>query len=114
RNLLYSHTSITWRRRRTHPTLERFTNVDHGSVATLVNNISVDAIQQFRLVSSPYSAEYGSQAGPSINVVTKRGTSEFHGSGFEFIRHDKLNAYSWESKQVTTGAPQKPHLRFND
>ena len=113
-NVRVDDTAINGLRRRTAPTLDGISNVDHGSVGTLVNNISVDAIQEFRLVSSPYSAEYGSQAGPSINVVTKRGTSEFHGSAFEFIRHDKLNAYSWESKQVTSGIPEKAHLRFNN
>jgi hypothetical protein len=113
-NVRVDDTAINGLRRRTAPTLDGVSNVDHGSVGTLVNNISVDAIQEFRLVASPYSAEYGSQAGPAINVVTKRGSSDFHGSLFEFIRHDKLNAYSWESKQVTTGAPQKAHLRFND
>ncbi|HEY8226660.1 MAG TPA: TonB-dependent receptor [Pyrinomonadaceae bacterium] len=113
-NVRIDDTAINGLRRRTSPTLDGISNVDHGSVATLVNNISVDAIQEFKLVASPYSAEYGAQAGPSINVATKRGTSDFHGSLFEFIRNDKLNAYSWESKQVTVGAPSKPYLRFND
>ena len=113
-NVRIDDTAINGLRRRTAPTLDGISNVDHGSVGTLVNNISVDAIQEFKLVSSPYSAEYGSQAGPSINVATKRGTADFHGSLFEFFRHDKLNAYSWESKQVTVGVPQKPYLRFNN
>ena len=113
-NVRIDDTAINGLRRRSSPTIDGISNVDHGSVATLVNNISVDAIQEFRLTTSPYSAEYGAQAGPAISVATKRGTSDFHGSFFEFFRHDKLNAYSWESKQVTTGAPQKPHLRFND
>jgi hypothetical protein len=107
-------TAINGLRRRAAPTLDGISNVDHGSVGTQVNNISVDAIQEFRLVSSPYSAEYGSQAGPAINVVTKRGTADFHGSVFEFLRHDSLNAYPWESKQVTTRAPEKSYLRFNN
>ena len=107
-------TAINGLRRRTAPTLDGISNVDHGSVGTQVNNISVDAIQEFKLVSSPYSAEFGSQAGPSINVVTKRGTSQFHGSVFEFIRHDALNAFPWESKQVTSRAPEKSYLRFNN
>jgi Carboxypeptidase regulatory-like domain len=113
-NVRIDDTAINGLRRRTAPTLDGISNVDHGSVGTLVNNISVDAIQEFKLVSSPYSAEYGSQAGPSINVATKRGTSDYHGSLFEFFRHDALNAYSWESKQVTSGTPEKAHLRFNN
>jgi Carboxypeptidase regulatory-like domain/TonB-dependent Receptor Plug Domain len=113
-NVRIDDTAINGLRRRTSPTLDGISNVDHGSVATQVNNISVDAIQEFKLVSSPYSAEYGAQAGPSINVATKRGTSDFHGSLFEFFRHDALNAFSWESKQVTTGEPEKSHLRFNN
>lgn len=113
-NVRIDDTAINGLRRRTAPTLDGISNVDHGSVGTLVNNISVDAIQEFKLVSSPYSAEYGSQAGSSINVATKRGTADFHGSIFEFFRHDALNAYSWESKQVTVGQPTKPFLRFNN
>jgi hypothetical protein len=105
-------TAINGLRRRTAPTIDGISNVDHGSVGTQVNNISVDAIQEFKLVSSPYSAEYGGQAGPAINVATKRGTTEFHGSLFEFFRHDALNAYSWETKQRAT--PEKPYLRFNN
>ena len=111
-NVRIDDTAINGLRRRTAPTIDGASNVDHGSVGTQVNNISVDAIQEFKLVSSPYSAEYGAQAGPAINVVTKRGTNDFHGSLFEFFRHDKLNAYSWESKQGAN--PEKPHLRFND
>src|SRR5215813_9495479 len=113
-NVRIDDTAINGLRRRTAPTLDGISNVDHGSVGTLVNNISVDAIQEFKLVASPYSAEYGSQAGPSINVVTRRGTSDFHGSLFEFFRHDALNAYPWESKQVTSGSPTKSYLRFNN
>ena len=111
-NVRIDDTAINGLRRRTAPTIDGASNVDHGSVGTQVNNISVDAIQEFKLVSTPYSAEYGGQAGPAINVVTKRGTNDFHGSLFEFLRHDKLNAYSWESKQRSI--PEKPYLRFNN
>ncbi|HEX8146108.1 MAG TPA: carboxypeptidase regulatory-like domain-containing protein [Pyrinomonadaceae bacterium] len=111
-NVRIDDTAINGLRRRTAPTLDGASNVDHGSVGTQVNNISVDAIQEFKLVSSPYSAEYGAQAGPAVNVVTKRGTTRYHGSVFEFFRHDALNAYSWESKQ--RAVPEKPLLRFNN
>ncbi|HWR34362.1 MAG TPA: carboxypeptidase regulatory-like domain-containing protein [Clostridia bacterium] len=113
-NVRIDDTAINGTRRRFAPTVDGTSNVDHGSVATMVNNISVDAIEEFKLVSSPYSAEYGGQGGPAINVVTKRGTTEFHGSLFEFFRHDKLNAYSWESKRVTNREPEKARLRFNN
>lgn len=91
-NVRIDDTAINGLRRRTAPTLDGASNVDHGSVGTQVNNISVDAIQEFKLVSSPYSAEYGAQAGPAVNVVTRRGTTEYHGALFEFYRHDALNA----------------------
>lgn len=113
-NVRIDDTAINGTRRRFAPTVDGVSNVDHGSVATMVNNISVDAIEEFKLVSSPYSAEFGGQGGPAINVVTKRGTTDFHGSLFEFFRHDMLNAYSWESKQVTNREPEKPRLRFNN
>ena len=51
-----------------------------------------DAIQEFRVISNNYSAEYGRSTGAIVNVVTKSGTNEFHGTGFEFFRHDSLNA----------------------
>jgi hypothetical protein len=111
-NVRIDDTAINGLRRRMAPTIDGASNVDHGSVGTQVNNISVDAIQEFKLVSSPYSAEFGAQAGPAINVITKRGTKDFHGSLFEFFRHDKLNAFAWESKQSVS--PEKPYLRFNN
>jgi hypothetical protein len=111
-SLRVDDSAINGLRRRTAPTIDGISNVDHGSVGTQVNNISVDAIQEFKLVASPYSAEYGAQAGPAINVVTKRGTNEIHGSLFEFFRHDQLNAYTWESKQAAK--PEKPYLRYNN
>ncbi len=54
--------------------------------------ISTDAIAEFRVNSSLYSAESGSGAGAQVNVVSKSGTNEFHGSLFEFLRNDRLDA----------------------
>jgi Carboxypeptidase regulatory-like domain/TonB dependent receptor len=54
--------------------------------------ISTDTIAEFRVNSTLYSAESGSGAGGQINIVSKSGSNEFHGSVFEFLRNDKLDA----------------------
>lgn len=51
-----------------------------------------DAVQEFRVLTNSFDAEYGKYAGGVVNVVTKSGTNEVHGSLFEFLRNDKLNA----------------------
>jgi hypothetical protein len=54
-----------------------------------------DAIQEFRVVTNSYSAEYGRFGGGAVDVITKSGTNLFQGSAFEFFRHDSLNAKRW-------------------
>jgi hypothetical protein len=70
---------------------------------------SVDAIQEFKVQSSNYSAEYGGQSGANINVQLRSGTNAFHGSLFEFLRNDALDARGYFAP-----APRpKPVLRRN-
>lgn len=53
---------------------------------------SIDAIQEFKVLSYNYSAEFGTRAGPTVLVATKSGTNQLHGSLFEFFRNTKLDA----------------------
>jgi hypothetical protein len=63
-----------------------------------------DAVEQFRVITNSYAAEFGRFTSGVVDVVTKSGTNAWHGSLFEFLRNDKLNATAWN-------ALSKPPLR---
>ena len=70
--------------------LNDYANGAPGSV--LGGNLGVDAIREFSVLTSNYSAEYGKTSGGVVNAITRSGTKSFHGSAYEFIRNDKLDA----------------------
>lgn len=59
-----------------------------------------DAIQEFKIQTSLYDAGYGRNPGANMNVVTKSGTNDFHGTAFEFLRNTELNANDWFLNQA--------------
>jgi hypothetical protein len=63
-----------------------------GGIAILS---SIDSIQEFKVLTYNYSAEYGTRAGPTVLVTTKSGSNDFHGSLFEFLRNTSLDARSY-------------------
>ncbi len=73
-------------------------------------NIPLDAVREFSVQAGSYSAEYGDVAGGVINLQSKSGTNNWHGSLFEFFRNDALDAANFFSNQ--TGQP-KNALRYN-
>jgi len=70
--------------------LNDYANGAPGSV--LGGNLGVDAIQEFSVLTSNYSAEYGKTSGGVVNAVTRSGTNTFHGSVYEFLRNSSLDA----------------------
>lgn len=71
---------------------------------------SVDAIQEFKVESANYSAEYGRSAGGIISLAIKSGTNEWRGAAFEFLRNDKLDANNWFANRARL---TRPPLRYN-
>jgi hypothetical protein len=112
-------------------------NLDSGSNNSQINNVGIDFIEEVKIQTSNFSAEYGRNAGASINVVTRRGGNRFFGSAFEFLRNDKLDANNFFNNArgsftdnpdakapdviVPVGDPRigkkvvdRPTLRYND
>jgi len=87
-------------------------NVDQGSGSdSLQIYPSLESIAEFRVSTSNYSAEYAKSGSAMIEVVSKSGSSNFHGSAFEFVRNDALNADDWFLHRG--GQPKSP-LKHND
>lgn len=73
--------------------------VDNNSQSnSLSAQVSLDSIQEFKMITNLGSAEFGNHSGGTINIVTKSGTNEFHFSAFEFFRSDKLNSPNFFEK----------------
>lgn len=69
-----------------------------------------DSIQEFKVQTGQFDASYGRNAGANVNVVTKTGGNQFHGSVFEFFRNDALNANDWF---LNRNDVPRPELRQN-
>lgn len=82
--------------------------IDNNDVAF---SPSVDAIQEFNLISQNPPASYGNYLGGIISVTIKSGTNKFHGGAFEFFRSDLLNANEWSQNLFHQ---PKPKLRWNE
>jgi hypothetical protein len=85
-----------------------YSNGGPGSI--LGQNLGVDAIQEFSVLTSNYSAEYGKTSGGVVNAITRSGTNTFHGSAYEFLRNSGLDANDFFANAA--GQP-KPSFRQN-
>ncbi|HTG93592.1 MAG TPA: carboxypeptidase regulatory-like domain-containing protein [Pyrinomonadaceae bacterium] len=92
-------------------TVDGVNNMDVGSNRTLLVFPSVDSIQEFRVERNSFSAEFGQAQGAVVNLITKGGGNDFHGSVYEFFRNDTLNANNFFLNRA--GQP-KPQLEYNN
>jgi hypothetical protein len=82
---------------------------------------SLEAVQEVKVLVNSNSAEYGGAAGATVNVVTKAGTNQFHGHGYDYLQNDRLNAFQMDAKnlrarQIESGqlvTSNKPVVRNN-
>jgi len=72
-------------------------NNDVGSNRTILVYPSLESIAEFKMLRNAYGPEYGQASGAVVNIVTRSGGNQFHGSGFYSGRNDVLNAYDWFS-----------------
>lgn len=82
-----------------------------GQEQARVTRASIDSIQEIDFANNGYSADNGFSLGPQMNIITKSGTNEYHGTLFEFFRNDALDAKDF-FENATTGLPKQP-LRLN-
>src|SRR5580765_4678191 len=91
-------------------------NVDVGSNITLLSTPSLESIEEFKIITNGYQAEWPRSGGGVVNVVTKSGTSRFAGSAYEFLRTDKFNANSFfrnlNADPAINNTP--PKLKYNN
>lgn len=79
-----------------------------ASGTSLINTISVENIQEFKVSTSSFSAETGRASAAAVNIISKSGTNQFHGTLFHFLRNEKLDARNF----FLTNQPRPP-LRHN-
>jgi hypothetical protein len=99
-------------------TVDGITDVDTGSNGTIHFEPNIDAIQELKVLTSNYQAEFGRNSGGQITVITKSGSRDFHGSAAWNHRHEGFDANLWQNNRnglKADGTPVSPisPYRFN-
>ncbi|MSO19431.1 MAG: TonB-dependent receptor [Acidobacteria bacterium] len=82
-----------------------------GSASGLM--LGVDAVREFQVLTSNYSAEYGGSTGGIVNMVTKSGTNQIHGTAYEYLRNDNMDARNFFDRVTRTNPKSKPEFKRN-
>jgi Carboxypeptidase regulatory-like domain len=92
-------------------TLDGADNLDRGANQTLLTYPSIDSIAELKIMRGNYDPEFGRGSGGQINVVTRSGTSNFHGGAYEFFRNNILEANNFFNNLLGLA---RPPLRYNN
>jgi hypothetical protein len=98
-------------------TINGIGDVDTGNNGGMNATVSNDSIAEFKVLTGAYQAEYGRSAGAQVQLVTKSGTSQFHGGGYLYHRNESLNANTFLNNirpQFGLAVTAKPLFRYND
>ncbi|HEX3879041.1 MAG TPA: carboxypeptidase regulatory-like domain-containing protein [Bryobacteraceae bacterium] len=87
--------------------LDGVDNKDNGGGGNNFVNINPDALQEFKILTTNYSAEYGYSSGAVINLAIKSGTKQFHGVLYEYLRNNDIQARAFNALTI-------PELRYNN
>ncbi len=74
--------------------------------------LGVDGVREFQVLTTNYSSEFGGTSGGVVNMVTKSGTNQLHGSVYEFLRNSALDAAAWEDNAFGAGKPAFKRNQF--
>jgi hypothetical protein len=80
-------------------TIDGVANIDTGNNGGNMASTNIDAVAEFKILTNAYQAEYGRAVGGQVQVVTKSGTQDFHGSGYWYGRRSDWNANSWTNNR---------------
>ena len=83
-------------------TIDGVANIDTGDNGGNMASLNIDAISEFKVLTNSYQAEYGRAVGGQVQVVTKSGTQNFHGSGYWYGRRSDWNANTWTNNRNNT------------
>ncbi len=87
-------------------TIDGVANIDTGDNGNNMATTNLDAVAEFKVLTSSYQAEYGRAVGAQVQVVTKSGTQDFSGSGYWYGRRSRWNANTWLNNRAGTPLPE--------
>jgi hypothetical protein len=79
----------------------------------IIAGANVDSVQEIQVLTADYSAEYGSASGAQIRIVTKSGTTDFHGAMYEYLRNSAMNANTW-TRNLNPATQFPSPFRYNN